>query len=1661
MTTYYNYSGQAMATSASPRAWLQTTAYGQTLTASSLATQLSDQYGGGTMVGGTGDDTFNIMDSSEKITVASTTGVDTVNAWASYTLPTNVNNLTLEVAHVTGMGNGGNDLMIALGAGDTLIAGSGSNVMVDGGAGGDFFQIGANATQDVIYGFQASGANQDVIQLTGTTFTSFSQIQSHLSQVGADALLTLSSTQQMLIRNTQVSALTASDFALPVNLNGVTATFDDEFNSISLYSSSTGTGTWKTNFLSGNQTGASSWMSRTLQSNNEQEIYVDPSYAGSGTTALGLNPFSINNGVLTITATNTPTADLSLLHNYKYTSGLLTTEKSFTQTYGYFEIKAELPSGQGVWPAFWMLPADGSWPPELDVMEQIGGSKVYQTSHYVDSSGATVATGFSSYVPTNATGFHTYGVLWTPTTLGWYVDGVEVATAATPSDMNKPMYMLVNLAIGGNWPGSAPSNFTSAQMQVDYVRAYSLSSLGLSGSTAPASVHTPQAPTSLAESYAAKAGAALSVSASQGVLVNDTDNNGLTMTAALATNGGPAHGTLVLNANGSFIYTPNAGFAGTDSFTYVAKDGSSSGSPTKVTLNVAATAPTLKADAYAVHAGAALAPTAAQGLLANDADNNGLALSAALAPNGGPAHGTVTLNADGSFTYTPTLGFAGTDSFTYIASDSLSSGSPTTVTLNVAASAPTTVAASYGDNAGQALTADAAHGVLVGAADPNGLSLTAALAQNGAPAHGTVVLNADGSFTYTPTVGFAGTDSFTYIASDSLSSGSPTTVTLNVAARAPTTVAASYGDNAGQALTADAAHGVLVGAADPNGLGLTAALAQNGGPAHGTVALNADGSFTYTPTLGFAGTDSFTYIASDSLSSGSPTTVTLNVAARAPITVAASYGDNAGHALTADAAHGVLAGASDPNGLGLTAALAQNGAPVHGTVVLNADGSFTYTPTLGFAGTDSFSYIASDSLSSGSPTTVTLNVAASAPTTQAGSFALNAGQTLGEDAAHGVLVGAADNNGLALTAALASNGGPAHGTVVLNADGSFTYTPTLGFAGTDSFIYIASDSLSSGSPTTVTLNVAARAPITVAASYADNAGQALTAAAAHGVLAGSSDPNGLGLTAALAQNGAPAHGTVVLNADGSFTYTPTLGFAGTDSFTYVASDSLSNSGSTTVTINVAARSLATQAASYDAHAGHSLTIDATHGVLTSDSDPNGLTMTAALASNGGPQHGTLTLNADGSFIYTPMLGYAGTDSFTYVASDSLTSSAPVTVTLNVLDPPPTTQADAYAAAGDVTTAVTAAQGVLANDVDNNGLTLTAALASNGGPQHGSLTLNADGSFAYTPTLGYVGTDSFTYIASDSLGSSTATTVALTVAAQNIAGGTGNDTYYVYNSADQITVAAGTVNESVIAYSSYALPANIQNLTVNGSGLTATANSMSGTLTSLGGPNTLVGGTGVETFYVNNIGDVVSAPSTQTGDVIISSVSYALSGSFHVLRLTTPGTTATGSSAGGNYLTSVNGGDTLIGGAKGNDFFTVSHANDIIQVAAGTPNETVAAYCSYTLPANVQNIVAKGTGAYTLVGNAMANVITANTGADTLTGGGGADIFVVAPGDKLETITDFTSIDKVDITAFQAKGLTPTFTDYGTYSTISFSTGEAIKLLGVHTTDLSVSGHYVI
>jgi Big-like domain-containing protein len=172
-------------------------------------------------------------------------------------------------------------------------------------------------------------------------------------------------------------------------------------------------------------------------------------------------------------------------------------------------------------------------------------------------------------------------------------------------------------------------------------------------------------------------------------------------------------------------------------------------------------------------------------------------------------------------------------------------------------------------------------------------------------------------------------------------------------------------------------------------------------------------------------------------------------------------------------------------------------------------------------------------------------------------------------------------------------------------------------------------------------------------------------------------------------------------------------------------------------------------------------LSVTAALLAQAADPDGDPLVAQLVA--APAHGAVSISPDGSFTYTPAAGYAGADSFTYAASDGLLSSAAATVSLQVAAaPPPSASPDSYPAQAGTTLSV-AAPGVLGNDTDPRGLPLSAVLVA--GPQHGTLALNADGSFNYLPADGFTGDDGFTYTATDGASSSANAEVVIPVAAQ--------------------------------------------------------------------------------------------------------------------------------------------------------------------------------------------------------------------------------------------------------------------------------------------------------
>ncbi len=208
----------------------------------------------------------------------------------------------------------------------------------------------------------------------------------------------------------------------------------------------------------------------------------------------GYNAFSLGTyaGVTTMNITANKNAGKVPGSSKNYVSGMLTTAAGapystdiqsstpFSQKYGYFETRCVLPTGagksKGMWPAFWMMPADGVSDVEYDILEVLGNAPttIYQSIHWNSYANNN---GFVYGGPDTSTGFHTYGFQWDANNIRWYVDGVLSNTQ--PNLINRAMYLMLDLAVGGSWPGSPDANtLFPAAMQVQYLRVYSGGTVG-------------------------------------------------------------------------------------------------------------------------------------------------------------------------------------------------------------------------------------------------------------------------------------------------------------------------------------------------------------------------------------------------------------------------------------------------------------------------------------------------------------------------------------------------------------------------------------------------------------------------------------------------------------------------------------------------------------------------------------------------------------------------------------------------------------------------------------------------------------------------------------------------------------------------------------------------------------------------------------------------------------------------------------------------------------------------------------------------------------------------------------------------------------------------------------------------------------------------------
>ena len=239
---------------------------------------------------------------------------------------------------------------------------------------------------------------------------------------------------------------------------------------------------WEDNF-NGDYLNLQDWNYETHEPgwvNNELQEYTDD-----------IRNIYVDNGNLVIKAIKEETED-----GIKYTSGKVTTQNKHDYKYGRFEARLKVPEGQGLWPAFWMMPTEeelyGSWPRcgEIDIMEVLGHepNEAYGTIHYgnphQESQGSYILNG-----ETFSDDYHVFAVEWEPSEMRFYIDGNLYHTVNNwytkqeggdeityPAPFDQPFYLQFNLAVGGNWPGNPDetTNFDNAEYKIDYVRVYQL-----------------------------------------------------------------------------------------------------------------------------------------------------------------------------------------------------------------------------------------------------------------------------------------------------------------------------------------------------------------------------------------------------------------------------------------------------------------------------------------------------------------------------------------------------------------------------------------------------------------------------------------------------------------------------------------------------------------------------------------------------------------------------------------------------------------------------------------------------------------------------------------------------------------------------------------------------------------------------------------------------------------------------------------------------------------------------------------------------------------------------------------------------------------------------------------------------------------------------------
>ena len=824
---------------------------------------------------------------------------------------------------------------------------------------------------------------------------------------------------------------------------------------------------------------------------------------------------------------------------------------------------------------------------------------------------------------------------------------------------------------------------------------------------------------------------------------------------------------MIFNTDGTYTYTPNANFNGTDSFTYTVKDPASGEESTQtVTITVDPVQDlTGQDDTATVKEDEVLDGTVAT----NDSTTSGGKLVYEKASD--PTNGTLIFNADGTYTYTPNANFNGTDSFTYTVKDP-ASGEESTQTVTITVDPVNDDPVAGKDD--KITPEDQPVSGKVPVTDVDGDKLTYTLGEP--PKNGEVTINPDGSYTYTPDPNFNGEDSFIVTVDDG--NGGVVEVPIKVTV---TPVQDLTGQDDTATVKEDEVLDGTVATNDSTTSGGKLVYEKASDPTNGTLIFNADGTYTYTPNENFNGTDSFTYTVKDPASGEESTqTVTITVD---PVQDLTGQDDTA--TVKEDEVLDGTVATNDSTTSGGKLVYEKANDPTNGTLIFNADGTYTYTPNANFNGTDSFTYTVKDPASGEESTqTVTITVDPVDDPLEA-----NKEQPLITDTSKSV-TGFIDVNdvdgdtlsfkfnttgsqhtitqdGAIQTVALKDDAGQNIGILILDTKtGVYTFTPDAnykgdGFSGReqDFFNVTVSDGVNTANDIIIKVDIWVNdkptfvegSEIILPTFKEDAHGQDNPV---EGKVTGEDEDN-LATELSYSVSKQPAQGRVEIDPKtGEYKFYPNANANGAYEFTIKVTDPRGLSSEIVIKGEITPVDDPLTATS-DQPIAIQENETKTGKIEVTDVDGDTLTYTVKdLMPVAGedntfttPKGGKVTVDPNtGDYTYTPPKDYYGDDdSFTVSVSDGKNSTVDVTVKVDINEAPTLTAEDT------VTNANTSVSGSYTG-ADNDGDNLTYSVSET--PKNGSVVLNTDGTYTYTPNEGFDGDDSFVITVNDGKGGTT-------------------------------------------------------------------------------------------------------------------------------------------------------------------------------------------------------------------------------------------------------------------------------------------------------------------